>query len=65
MSTNLFMNKRGQWNYGLGASLIIGGIYLLTQGPVELVIVGIILVGVGVGLFAKKDGPQRNKKKQT
>ena len=55
------MNKKGQWNYGLGASLIIGGIYLLLRESVILVILGIISIGIGMGLFAKEDGQKRNK----
>ena len=45
------MNKRGQWNLGLGTSLVIGGIYLLTRGTAVTVIIGIILIGFGLWLI--------------
>lgn len=47
------MNKKGQWNIGLGAALIIGGIYLMVKGAIEIAILGIILIGVGVWLISK------------
>ena len=47
------MDKRGQWNYGVGTALIIGGIYLMTIHSDTLAVVGIILIGFGVWLMAK------------
>mgnify|MGYP000091239779 CR=1 FL=1 len=47
------MNKRGQWNIGLGGALIIGGIYLLTRGNTETIILGIIMIGLGIWLVLK------------
>lgn len=41
------MNKRGQWNIGIGTAFAIGGIYLLTRETVETTIIGIILMGTG------------------
>lgn len=48
------MNKRGQWNIGVGTALVILGIYLITRSDVTNVIGGAILVGVGVWLIAKE-----------
>ena len=47
------MNKRGQWNIGFGAALIIGGIYLLTRGTIEMIISGMSLIGIGIWLVLK------------
>lgn len=47
------MNKRGQWNIGFGTALVLGGIYLLTRGTIETVILGIILIGFGAWLISK------------
>ena len=45
------MNKKGQWNIGIGTALDIGGIYLLTRGTLETFIAGIILIGIGTWLI--------------
>lgn len=47
------MNKKGQWNIGVGTALVILGIYLITRGLVETVIFGAILVGLGTWLITK------------
>lgn len=49
------MNKKGQWNIGLGTAFIIGGLYLLTREKAgfEIIIPGIILIGIGVWLITK------------
>jgi len=45
------MNKRGQWNIGIGTSLILGGIYLLTRGTAIAAVFGIIFAGAGTWLI--------------
>lgn len=47
------MNKRGQWNIGVGGALIIGGIYLLTRNSTINIIFGITMIGVGIWLVLK------------
>jgi len=47
------MNKKGQWNIGVGTALVIGGIYLLTRGTTGNIILGIVLVGIGSWLIFK------------
>jgi len=50
------MNKKGQWNIGFGVALILGGIYLLTRGTTETVILGIVLIGIGTWMvFREKE----------
>lgn len=47
------MNKKGQWNMGLGTALVIGGIYLMVRGEAITVFLGIILIGIGTWLIFK------------
>lgn len=47
------MNKRGQWNYGVGVAFLILGIYLIIRRTAVNVIGGAVLVGFGVWLIAK------------
>ena len=49
------MNKRGQWNIGVGGALIIGGIYVLTRNTVPSIITGIIMIGIGLWLVTIHD----------
>ena len=44
------MNKRGQWNIGVGVALILGGLFFMNKGGNEEVIIGIVLVGAGMYL---------------
>lgn len=47
------MNKKGQWNIGLGLALVLGGIFLLASKGTGGIILGIVLVGVGAWLIFK------------
>lgn len=50
ISFSFFMNKRGQWNIGVGVALILGGLFFMNKGGNEEVIIGIVLVGAGMYL---------------
>jgi len=45
------MNKKAQWNIGLGTAIVIGGLFLMTREITELIILGIVLMGIGVWLI--------------
>ena len=45
------MNKKGQWNLGIGTALVIVGLYSLTRGSLETLILAAILIGIGVWLI--------------
>ncbi|MBI2507325.1 hypothetical protein HYV89_00035 [Candidatus Woesearchaeota archaeon] len=47
------MNKRGQWNIGVGVALILGGLFFMNRGDNRDIIIGIILVSVGMYLTFK------------
>lgn len=47
------MNKRGQWNIGVGGALIIAGVYLLTRGTTATAVAGIVSIGVGLWILFK------------
>lgn len=49
------MNKRGQWNIGVGTALTIGGVYLLSRGTTPTIIIGIVLIGLGLWLAFKNE----------
>lgn len=48
------MNKRGQWNIGVGGALIIGGVYLIAKGTTITALSGIIIIGLGLWILFKK-----------
>jgi len=47
------MDKRGQWNVGVGVALILGGIFFMNRGGNQDIIIGIVLIGLGAYLAFK------------
>lgn len=45
------MNKKAQWNIGIGTTFIIIGLYLLTRGSLETLILSAIVIGIGMWLI--------------
>ena len=39
------------WRWGVGAALIIGGIYLFDKGSSQNIVIGIILIGLGIAFL--------------
>ena len=48
------MNKKGQWNIGVGTALVLGGIYILTLGEGINTLIAILLMAVGAWLISKE-----------
>ena len=47
------MDKRGQWNVGVGVALVLGGVYILTLGQGINIFIGIVLMAGGAWLIFK------------
>ncbi len=48
-----FMNKKGQWNVGVGMALILSGVYVLTLDEGINIAIAILLMAGGAWLVFK------------